>query len=566
MCIWDVLFPVVNFIKLHVTSISVVTERGLPKTPTKGQRAGGDNVNTQRKSEDEVRNENWCLSMRIVLKEICGLFKTSTAKKHINSLNRFTEAWKQLCEYLKACATDIPAQDVGECTIESTVILLTVVATDLGFDRDFWALTLDTLADIVVTVAGRSPNKKTSQIFTNMVHTLGEMISGNTQSVQPEDVMRIIDIIAPLPVLPIDDELDEKDGTTALHREVLAFCTGLQKLPQSVCSEDVTKKVILLLAQYPQQALLARYQKQGEAPSDREQRRWTGVLAFGASAVTLAAEMFNAETTPADVRADTLQGFTKAIEDALLTRHREAPPAIQKGICNAWAHLFTALVGIVDSGAEAVKEGGMQECWSGVIETSADLIFFDKKTPNPVVAGSVGEGGVDTAEKCRLCADLIDRTTKALIKYGESYPGIGTELVKALFAGAKLAATAMPDLCRDCYHGAFALAMNGASRDDLIRETSPLIISQSKDVMERFSISKDKECNALHTEVICILRELKELRTTVADPPKAAGSSPHGFLLMLFNVLCELTSSQEKDVKTAVKDLLDIIGNEFLGI
>ena len=560
LCIWDVLFPIINFIKLHVTSISVVTERGPPKTPVKGERSTTD----LRKSEDEVRNENWCLSMRIILKEICNLFKSSASQKHMCTLPRFEEAWRQLCEYLRSCAVDIPAQDVGECTIESAIVLLTVAATDLGFERDLWTLALDTLAAIVATVAGRSPNKKTSQIFAAMVRTLGEMIAANAQSVQPEDVVRIVDIVAPLPMLPIDDDLGS-DGVTKLHTSTLAFFRDLQKLPQEVCDGTVTENVIVTLAQYPQQALVARYQKQGEAPSEREQRRWTGILAFSSAAIALAAEIFNGETTAVAVRENVLSEFVKAVEDALMARHREAPPAIQKGICAVWVGLFSALIAVVDNGTDAIKEGGKEKCWVDIIEVCTDLIFFDKKTPNPVVASTV-TNDVDVKERCTLSARLIDGLTKALIKNGEKYPGVGTKIVETLFAGAKIAVAINSELCKDCYHGAFVLATNDVSRSDLIGETSLLVVTQAKEVIEKFNESKDKEREALHTEVMCVLDELRELRTTLEDPPKAAGNSPRGFLLKLFGVLCESTSAKEKDVKAAVKSLLDVVGNEFLGI
>lgn len=563
MCIWDVLFPAINFIKLHVTSISVVTERGPPKTPLKGERSTTD-LALQRKSEDEVRNENWCLSMRIILKEICGLFQSSTSKRHMSALPRFSEAWRQLCEYLRSCAVDIPAQDVGECTIESTIVLLTVAATDLGFERDFWALTLETLAAIVATVAARSPNKRTSQIFAGMVRTLGEVVGANPGSVQPADVVRVLDIVAPLPMLPIDDELGPETGMSGLHAEVLAFCSAVYKLPPAVCSDAVTEGVIVLLAQYPQQAFVARYQRQGEAPSEREQRRWAGVLAFSAAAIELAATTFCGDATAPTVRESALSGFVGAVEDALMARHREAPPAIQRGICAVWARLFTSLRAVVDSGTAAISAGGKEKCWADLIEVCADLVFFDKGTQGPVVAGTAA-AGVDVKERCAMSAELINAVTAALIAHGERYPGVGPKLVETLFAGAKVAAALSQEVCRACYHGAFVLAMNGVSREDLIGETSALVVEQAKDLIERFNGSEGKEREDLHMEVVCVLSELKDFRTTLREPPKAAGDNPRGFLLKLFGVLCESTSAKERDVKVAVKELLDIIGNEFLG-
>lgn len=502
--------------------------------------------------------------MRIILKEICGLFQSSTGKQHMSALPRFNEAWRQLCEYLRSCAVDIPAQDVGECTIESAIVLLTVAATDLGFERDFWALTLETLAAIVATVAARSPNKRTSQIFAGMVRTLGEIVAANPGSVQPADVVRVLDIVAPLPMLPIDDELEPGTGMSGLHAEVLAFCRAVYKLPPAVCSEAVTERVIVLLAQYPQQAFVARYQRQGEAPSEREQRRWAGVLAFSAAAIELAAATFCGDATAPTVRESALSGFVGAVEDALMARHREAPPAIQRGICAVWARLFTSLRAVVDSGTAAISAGGKEKCWADIIEVCADLVFFDKGTQGPVVAGTAADG-VDVKERCAMSAELINAVTAALIAHGERYPGVGPKLVETLFAGAKIAAALSQEVCQACYHGAFVLATNGVSREDLIGETSLLVVAQAKDVIERFNGSEGKERENLHMEVVCVLSELKDFRTTLREPPKAAGDSPRGFLLKLFGVLCESTSAKERDVKVAVKELLDVIGNEFLG-
>lgn len=513
------------------------------------------------------------------------LFKLSI--EQLSKLKRFDEAWDKVCNYAKECAEEITEYEAGECATCSMVLLLTCAA-ETNLERKEWEKGLETLISVINVVTKRPPSRTLPSILQNTVTAMDKITSG--KYVTPEDVIRIADMVAKLSLLEIDDYCDEC-GMTSLQREVFNY---LGKVPQvgETYTEEVAEKLVIMYSQLP---FAAASLENANIPKLEERRRLT-VFRVGCVGATACATLYSAESTSRTVRAKALLATAKNLGRALLCRYCTlGSQPLKQGAYDLWKSVLSAFNTIIAIGTAAGKKDGLpegldqemlKESWTSILDSSREFLLpprenvfaksaNDSAIPDSLLGPSIAVTRASTAgsslEIDQLDVTLVEVLVDSAIKNGEGYDAVGEKLLALLIDGAKVASRGREQLCKGCYHGMFELASLDSSRKDLIELAAPKVVEQAIQVITQF-VTETKMSGSAPArrsrliEMLCVLRESRDLRTTLPNLPPLAGSNTRGHLLLLYPLLCECVTTPEQEIKNDLKDLMTLVGTEFLAM
>lgn len=590
-CIWDILFPVAKIIEKQATSTAGPGSGRVAAALKKGQEGGAANAkNTSAavaSALKESSHKNWCKSVVDFLGEMSRLFKLSV--EQLSKLARFGEAWTTMCDYIRECVDEVPEHEVGECAICSVVLLLTCAA-EANLGRGEWEKCLETLRHIIETVTGRTAYRTTPQVLQNAVATMGKIAAG--KYVTPEDVVRISDIVYKLALLEIDDFSDES-GMSSLQREVFSYLGGVPQLGEAY-TEEVAERLVVVYSQLSHESSKQR----GRVTAKPEERRRLTVLRVGCASAAACGALYAAETTSRTVRAKALFATVKNLGQALLCRyHTYGAQALQQGAYELWKSVLSAFNTVVTVGTaagakadvpEGVDEDMLKESWMTILDSAREFLLpprenvfgsaaSDSAIPDsllgPSLAMTVAHNSSvgSSLEIDQLDVTLVEALVASTIKNGEGYDLVGEKILALLIDGAKVAARGREQLCKGCYHGMFELASLDSSRKDLIELAAPQVVEQAIHIITQF-VAETKMSGSAPArrsrliEMLCVLRESRDLKTTLPNLPPLAGSNTHGHLLLLYPLLCECITTPEQEIKNDLKDLMTLVGTEFLAM
>lgn len=586
VCLWDILFPVADFIKSRATTAQTLNPQITPKDSRDNEKPTVKNTSAAVASAlKESEHKNWCKSVVDFLGEMSRLFRLSI--EQLSKLKRFDEAWDKVCDYAKECAEEVSEYEAGECAVCSLVLLLTCAA-EIGVARKEWEKALDTLIHVVGVVTKKPPSRTTPQILQNMVTALDKITAG--KYVTPEDVIKMTDLAHKLALLEIDDFTDDS-GMTSLQREVFNYLGGVPKIGETY-TEQVAETLIVLYSDLPFKVASL---ENGNISKIVERKR-LNVFRVGSVGATACGSLYAADETPRTVRAKALLATVKNLGRALLCRYCIlGSQQLKQGAYELWKSALSAFNTVISAGTAAIKKEDLpegldleklNESWMVILDSSREFLLpprenvfaktsGDSSIPDSLLGSSVAITRTSTAgsslEIDQLDVTLVEALVNSTIKNGEGYDGVGEKLLTLLIDGAKVASRGREQLCKGCYHGMFELASLDSSRNDLIELAAPRVVEQAIQVITQF-VTETKMSGSAPArrsrliEMRCVLRESIDLKTTLPNLPPLAGSNTHGHLLLLYPLLCECITTPEQEIKNDLKDLMTLVGTEFLAM
>lgn len=579
-----------DFIKARATASPTANEDAASFGNDGTEKAGAKNTSAVVAAAlKESGQKNWCKSVVDFLGEISRLFKLSIGQ--LSKLDRFNEAWDKVCDYARACTEGITEYEAGECAVCSMVLLLTCSA-EANLERREWEKALETLVYIVDTVTKRPPSRTTPQTLQNTVAAMDKVTAG--KYVTPEDVTRIADMVHRLALLEIDDFSDDS-GMTSLQREVFNYLGGVPKIGDAY-TEGVSEKLIVLYSQLPFEAAALECTN---VPKVEERRRLT-VLRVGCMGATACASLYAADETSRAVRAKALLATVRNLGRALLCRYSLfGSPQLKQGAYELWKGVLSAFNTVIAAGTAAGKRedlpegldlGALEESWTTILDSAREFLLPPRENifakmggdssipdsllgPSSSASAAIARTGTagSSLEIDQLDVTLVEALVESVIKNGEGYETVGEKLLALLIDGARIASRGREQLCKGCYHGMFELASLDSSRKDLIELSAPKVVDQAIQVITQF-VTESKMSGSAPArrsrliEMRCVLRESIDLRTTLPNLPPLAGSNTHGHLLLLYPLLCECVTTPEQEIKNDLKDLMILVGTEFLSM
>jgi len=387
---------------------------------------------------------------------------------------------------------------------------------------------------------------------------------------------------------------------TALQKAALRLLDTIGALPATACDNEVTEKLILLYASLAPRAcsLLQRRSttavtggNAATAQGRTEERRGATLFFVGSAAAAACAALFGAETTKRSVRAKVFESTVRALGEAMLSRHRplaaSAPLSHQQGAAMLWKAALSAFNTLLHKGLEAISEAAQliddeqqrSQAWAAVLDTASEFLFPARES---VSTTAVTAAAASALEIDQLDVTLVDALVEGVIRHGAGREEVGKRLVQLLLDGGRVAARGRERLCRGCYHGVFELASVNHSRADLVAHTAPLVVARARDVVAQF-LAEDRGSGAAPVqrsrlvEMLCVLREAHDLKTiiptdsAIAAAATAATNGPFAtsqrrHLLVLYPLLCECVTTPETEIKAELRELLELVGTEFLCI
>ena len=645
ICLWEILFPLIDFIKARATATSGDAKKKAGEEGGSSEKKLEDVVDDNEKYNEMVAavesSENtssalglmgagdgsfdasdsgslWVKTVVNSVESCSRLFKM--AIDQLMRLDCFEEAWKKICAYTVDCTNEVPHSEVSEIAVNSSVMLLLRCAepTAVPLTRAIWTSALDTVERVFRAVVSRDVYRTTPPILTTVVGDLTGLIerrsafiteiNGGDPASVSADVARIVDAVAPLALLPVDDYFD-KNGLSALQRSVFEFFVKVEESFGD--NTSVLAHLLLKLAEYPVQASNPKIQRQvndGTLAKVEERRLYT-VLKVGCVGAERCAALFAkcAAKCP-DVCTQTLPAIVKAFGDTMLVT-RFAPAKLDLlcvGFDELWKFSQRALVRTLASdndggkGFEAISPGSDNaKVWDDLFAFFAT--YFAKIAEVP----KEGEG-----RKPAKCADLDDddddengdgkkpvndqdldaelimtATVDGVIKCGETVQGLDAKITEVLLAGCKAAAqSGKAVLCKGFYRALFTAASAPKSREALVDIVLPLAYELAVEVIGAYNADEEAPADTVKaTAMEALLGELVDFKTKdamfLAKKKDGEGEKKSGamalaqekpersFLLLLLPLLFNSTlMDNAPQISSYLKKLLGVVGNEFLGL